>query len=188
MEMSGQNIQSASQIIDFWFSDAAKKRWFRSTRKFDNELRQRFGLTVQAALDGHLDDWLESVNGSLALVILLDQFPLNIYRGEAKGFAGEAKSRAVALHAIEQGWDRELGDAEKGFLYLPFMHSESLADQDRAVDLFRLAGLDGNLRWAKHHREIVRRFGRFPHRNAILGRESTAEELAWLASDEAFKG
>jgi uncharacterized protein (DUF924 family) len=188
MNMSGQNIQSTSQILDFWFSDAAKKRWFRSSKSFDDALRQRFETTVQAALDGKLSDWLESVEGALALVILLDQFPLNIYRGKAKAFAGEAKSRDVASHAIAQGWDRKLGDQEKAFLYLPFMHSESLSDQDHAVDLFHEAGLDGNLRWAKHHREIVRRFGRFPHRNAILGRESTAEELAWLASEEAFRG
>lgn len=188
MNISVENIQSAQQITEFWFSDAVKKRWFNSSKTFDDELRQRFEATVLAALDGKLDDWLESVKGALALVILLDQFPLNIYRGEPESFAGEAQSRAVATQVIEKGWDKELNNEAKGFLYLPFMHSESLADQDRAVDLFSEAGLDGNLRWAKHHREIVRRFGRFPHRNAILGRESTIEELAWLASDEAFRG
>jgi uncharacterized protein (DUF924 family) len=188
MNASDQNIQSAQEIIEFWFSDAVKKRWFRSTKEFDNELRERFGTTVQAAINGELDDWLGSSEGVLALVILLDQLPLNIYRGKAESFAGEAKSREVAAIAIEQGWDKQLESQQRAFLYLPFMHSESLADQDRAVELFEEAGLDGNLRWAKHHREIVRRFGRFPHRNAILGRESTAEELAWLASDEAFRG
>lgn len=178
----------AQEIIDFWFSPEVEKRWFRSTTAFDDELRQRFASSVQAALDGKLDVWNDSSSGALALVILLDQLPLNIYRGTAQSFAGEAKSREVATLAIAQGWDRELPLTQRAFLYLPFMHSESLADQDRALELFEVAGLDGNLHWAKHHREIVRRFGRFPHRNEILGRESTAEELAWLASDEAFHG
>ncbi len=188
MNASDENIHSAQQITEFWFSDAVKKRWFNSSKEFDDELRDRFGTMVEAAINGELDDWLKSSEGVLALVILLDQLPLNIYRGEAESFAGEAKSREVATVAIEQGWDKQLDQQQRAFLYLPFMHSESLADQDRAVELFEEAGLDGNLRWAKHHREIVRRFGRFPHRNAILGRESTAEELAWLASEEAFRG
>jgi uncharacterized protein (DUF924 family) len=188
MSTPEQKIQSAAQIVDFWFSDAVSKRWFRSTKAFDDELRDRFEATVQAALRGELDDWLSSSTGVLALVILLDQLPLNIYRGTAESFAGEARSREAATVAIEHGWDQQLPSQQRAFLYLPFMHSEAVADQDRAVALFHAAGLEGNLRWAKHHREIVRRFGRFPHRNRILGRESTAEEEAWLASDEAFRG
>ena len=178
----------AEKLLQFWFSETSAKRWFRSTNAFDDELRQRFGADVQAGMRGELDHWLESPHGVLALVILLDQLPLNIYRGKAESFAGEADARRAATVAIEQDWDQQLSLQERAFLYLPFMHSESLADQDRALELFEVAGLDGNLHWARHHREIVRRFGRFPHRNEILGRESTAEELAWLASDEAFHG
>lgn len=196
---SGRSEQSAlkksmttpaesEKLLQFWFSETASKRWFRSTVAFDDELRQRFSEWVEAGLRGELAHWLDTSRGALALVILLDQLPLNIYRGKPESFAGEAGARSAAATAIEQGWDQSLSQQEKAFLYLPFMHSESLADQDRAVALFESAGLDGNLRWAKHHREIVRRFGRFPQRNAILGRHSTKEELAWLASDEAFRG
>ncbi len=188
MNESSATPVEAEKLLQFWFSETSAKRWFRSTKAFDDELRQRFGADVQAGLRGELTHWLSSPHGALALVILLDQLPLNIYRGKAESFAGEAGACSAATVAIEQGWDRQLSQQEKAFLYIPFMHSESLADQDRALALFGAAGLDGNLHWAKHHREIVRRFGRFPHRNEILGRESTAEELAWLASDEAFHG
>ena len=121
-------------------------------------------------------------------MILFDQIPLNIFRQQAQSFASEVRARAVAAHALAQGLDTELTGPQKAFLYLPYMHSEDLTDQDISVELFRKAGLSNNLRFAEHHREIVRRFGRFPHRNAILGRDSSAEELAWLASKEAFKG
>lgn len=121
-------------------------------------------------------------------MIVLDQFPLNMFRGTPQAFATEAASRAVADRAIRRGLDLKLEDAERAFLYPPFMHSEHLADQDRSAALFERAGLTANLGWARHHREIVRRFGRFPHRSAILGRTSTPEELAWLASEEAFRG
>ena len=130
----------------------------------------------------------DAPEGALALVICLDQLPLNMFRGQAESFAGEALSRAIAAAAIERGFDQKLDNIQKVFLYMPYMHSEDLADQDRAMALFEQAGLTDNLHWAKHHREIVSRFGRFPHRNAILGRQSTPEELAYLASDEAFKG
>lgn len=176
------------EILELWFSEEAQKRWFKSTAAFDDELRRRFEHVVQAAIAGELDGWAETPEGALALVIVLDQFPLNIYRGEAASFAGEAASRRVAAAAIENGFDADLSEKQKVFLYMPFMHSENLADQDRAVALFEAAGLQDNLRWAKHHRGIVERFGRFPHRNAILGRDSTEDELAWLNSKEAFLG
>lgn len=176
------------QLLEFWFSPTAAKRWFRPTREFDRELGERFGALVEAALRGELDHWAESPRGALALVLLLDQLPLNIWRGEPQSFAGEAQARAVADGAIRHGWDRAFDGKQKAFLYIPFMHSEALADQERSVALYRAAGLQDNLRWAEHHREIVRRFGRFPHRNAILGRQSTSEEVDWLESDEAFRG
>jgi uncharacterized protein (DUF924 family) len=124
----------------------------------------------------------------LALVIVLDQFPLNMFRGQRESFATEAAAREAAVQAIAWGFDQSLTDEQKAFLYLPFMHSEDLADQDRAVALYEGAGLENSLKWARHHRELIRRFGRFPHRNAILGRPSTPEELAYLGSAGAFKG
>jgi len=175
-------------VLDFWFSDEVKPLWFRSTPAFDDALRERFLAIWQAAAAGELDSWRESPEGALALVIVLDQFPLNMFRGKAESFSTEALSREVAQAAIDRGWDRELDRSCLAFLYLPFMHSENLADQDRSVALFEAAGLVDNLRFAQHHRELIRRFGRFPHRNAILGRPSSEEELAYLASKEAFHG
>jgi uncharacterized protein (DUF924 family) len=182
-------VRLASQeILSFWFAARARPLWFRSTPAFDTELRQRFEATWQAARAGELSCWEQGARGALALVIVLDQFPLNIYRDQGLGYSTEAQARAVAARAIAQGWDAELDEAGKTFLYLPFMHSESLADQDRAIALYEAAGMTDNLAYARHHREIVRRFGRFPHRNDALGRASSAEELEWLASKEAFHG
>ena len=179
---------TASEVIAFWFDDARRPLWFRSTPEFDDLIRSRFEALWRAARAGHLDAWAGSPQGALALVLVLDQFPLNMFRHRAEGFATEAAARHVAATAIEREFDQVLSDAEKAFLYLPFMHSEDLSDQDRSVALFEAAGLENNLRWARHHRDVVRRFGRFPHRNAILGRTSTPEELTWLESPEAFRG
>lgn len=176
------------EILEFWFCKDVQPLWFRSTPEFDAKLRERFLAVWQAAARGELKSWRDTPEGALALVIVLDQFPLNMFRGQAEGFSTEAQAREVAAEAIDQGWDRELDDAGKAFLYLPSMHSEALADQDRSVQLYRDAGLVDSLRWAEHHREIIRRFGRFPHRNAALGRESSGEELEWLASQGAFRG
>jgi len=175
------------QVLEFWFGEAARKRWFRSTPVFDSKIREQFENTWQAARDGRLADWEKTAAGALALVIVLDQFPLNMYRNQALGFATEAVSREVAARAIDHDFDSLMTAEQKAFLYLPFMHSEDLRDQDRSVALFTAAGLEDNLKWARHHREIIARFGRFPHRNAILDRTSTADELAWLDSPQAFK-
>jgi len=179
---------SPQEILEFWFSGDVRPFWFRSTPEFDARLRGRFLAVWQAAARGELEGWRETPEGALALVIVLDQFPLNMFRGQPESFVTEEQSREVAAAAIDQGWDRELDDAGKAFLYLPLMHSEALADQDRSVHLYRDAGLVDSLRWAEHHRGIIRRFGRFPHRNEVLGRESTREEIMWLASKEAFRG
>ncbi len=182
------NSHSSQAVLDFWFAPESRQLWFRSTPEFDSEIRNRFEATWQAARDGRLAEWEADASGALALVIVLDQFPLNMYRGTGLSFSTEGLARKVAAGAIERGWDDGLDEAGKAFLYLPFMHSEALADQDRAVALFEAAGMEHNLRYACHHREIVRRFGRFPHRNAALGRDSTAEELEWLQSKGAFRG
>jgi len=179
---------SPDDVLSLWFSERVKPLWFNSTPEFDAELRERFDDTLRAAARGELDDWARTPEGALALVIVLDQLPLNIYRGRPEAFATEAASRRVAAAAIERGLDQAMTDTQRAFLYLPFMHSEALADQERSVTLFEQAGLTDNVKWARHHREIVRRFGRFPHRNAILGRDSTPEELAYLSSEEGFRG
>jgi uncharacterized protein (DUF924 family) len=190
----GNNVAETAQaitpesVLAFWFSEPHRKLWFRSTDAFDAEIRERFEDTVQRALDGQLDHWRTTAMGVLALVILLDQFPLNMYRNQPRSFSGEAAARAIADHALSRGLDAQMNDQERTFLLLPFMHSEDLRDQERAVALFEAAGLENNLRWARHHYDIVRRFGRFPHRNAVLGRDSTEEEIAWLASPDAFHG
>ncbi|MDH5352865.1 MAG: DUF924 domain-containing protein [Gammaproteobacteria bacterium] len=175
-------------IIDFWFCKEVSQYWFNSTEEFDRQLREDYAELWQQAADGELVDWQESALGSLALVILLDQFPLNMFRGEAKCFATEAQSREVAGVAIDRGFDINLPANQKSFLYMPFMHSESLEDQGKSLQLFDQAGLEDNFRFARHHYSIVQRYGRFPHRNAILGRESTEAELEYLNSKEAFLG
>jgi len=177
-----------TKVMTFWFDERVRPLWFASTPAFDQEVRERFESTWRAARDGRLNAWEATAEGALALVLVLDQFPLNMYRGRPEAFATEARARAVADRAIALGFDRMLDDERRGFLYLPYMHSESLADQDRSVSLYEAAGLIEGLRWARHHRDIVRRFGRFPHRNAILGRESTSAEVAWLASEEGYRG
>lgn len=181
-------IATPAEVLTFWFSERVRPLWFRSTPAFDEEIRQRFEATWQAARDAKLSEWEVDGAGALALVIVLDQFPLNMYRDQALGYSTEAAAREVARRAIDRGWDRELNEAGKAFLYLPFMHSENLADQDRAVALYEEAEMQDNQRFARHHREIVRRFGRFPHRNAALGRDCSEEERTWLNSKEAFHG
>lgn len=176
------------RIINFWFSDAVKKLWFNSIPEFDQALYERFHRLYRRAANDELSDWENTPQGALALAIILDQFPLNMFRGKPESFATEAKARAVSKRAIEQGFDEVLPKEQKAFLYMPLMHSENLADQERSVELFEKAGLDKNLRFARHHRDLIRRFGRFPHRNAVLGRESTPEEVDYLNSKEAFKG
>lgn len=176
------------EILDFWFSDEVRKLWFNSTPEFDALLRERFEALWTRASCGELDDWLQSAAGCLALVLVLDQFPLNMFRGQAQSFASEAQSREVARVAIEKGFDQDLDPRARAFLYMPFMHSEVLADQQLALQLFAQPGLEGNLRFARHHHGIVEKFGRFPHRNKALGRESSEPEIEYLNSKEAFTG
>ena len=179
---------SPGDILQFWYSEPMASRWFSSTPALDAEIRAKFEPLWRAAAKGRLDDWKNRPEGCLALVIVLDQLPLNMFRGEARSFSTEQQAVDVSKLAIARGYDREIAPGRLGFLYMPLMHSESLADQDLSVKLFEQAGLEGNLRFARHHRELIRRFGCFPHRNAILGRESSREELEYLGSKEAFLG
>ncbi|MDO8892683.1 MAG: DUF924 family protein [Sulfurimicrobium sp.] len=175
-------------ILEFWYSEPMASRWFSSSPQLDAEIRASYEQVWRAALEGRLDDWKSSPEGCLALVIVLDQLPLNMFRGEASSFSTEQQAVEVCKLAIARGYDRTIDPGRLGFLYMPLMHSENLADQDLSVKMFEQAGLEGNLRFARHHRELIRKFGRFPHRNAVLGRESSREELEYLGSKEAFLG
>ena len=168
------------EILEYWFSDEVQPLWFNATTEFDDQLRDKYQSVWGLARAGTYDHWELEANGALALVIVLDQFPLNMFRLDARQYSTEAHARAVADRAIARGFDQQLGNPQKAFLYLPFMHSETLSDQDRSVELYSRAGLENNLRYAKHHRDVIRRFGRFPHRNAALSRESTPDELDYL--------
>lgn len=175
-------------IIEFWFSSRLRPLWFASTPALDEEIRARFEVVWQRAGGGAYEAWRETSTGCLALILVFDQFPLNMYRGDARSFSTESQALKTARHGLNHRFHRALTEDQQVFFYMPFMHSEDMADQDLSVELFRALGRPENLRFAEHHRGIVARFGRFPHRNAILGRESSAEERAYLASPEAFTG
>lgn len=177
-----------TEIIDYWFDKKTKPFWFKSTDDFDLSLRGKYFGVYNAAKNLELNLWQQEISGALALVIILDQFPLNMFRGLPQSFETEALSREIAKGAIHNGFDAELTDEQKGFLYMPYMHSEEIKDQDESLILFNQKGLEHNLRLAKHHYEIIKEFGRFPHRNKILGRESTEAELKYLNSNKAFLG
>lgn len=179
---------SSEDIVYFWFTEVDSKLWFNSTPEFDQQIRSRFESVYLAALNNELDGWMKTAQGCLALIILLDQFPLNMYRGKPESFAGESKARDVAAFAVDQGFDKQLETKQKAFMYMPFMHSENLEDQDRSVELYEKADLKENLRFARHHRDIVRTYGRFPHRNRVLGRKSSQAEEDYLNSEKAFLG
>lgn len=185
-------MDRAQALLDFWFGppgfpyhDQPRGIWFEIDAGFDAELRRLFLADQESAAAGRCDDWMQSRNGCLALILLLDQLPRNLYRGTTPAaFASDDKARAVAHHVLAQGFDKGLPNVRRWFLYLPFEHSESLADQETSVALFaalpKSATNDGTLDYAKRHHDIIRRFGRFPHRNRILGRVSTPEEEAFL--------
>lgn len=177
----------AAEILDFWFpsgTSGTRREWFTRDLQFDRIVGERFGAPLAAALAGDFADWCVTARGSLARIVLLDQLTRNAFRGTPRAFAGDAAALATAENALARGLDRELEARERWFMYMPFEHAESLAAQDRSVALFRMladeGGLSGPLEWALRHREVIARFGRFPHRNAILGRESTAAEIAFL--------
>ena len=166
-------------IVTFW-RDAGPDRWYTPDDAFDAEVRQRFFDLWQRAAEGDLSSWEASDDGALALVIVVDQFPRNMFRGDAKTYASDALAREVAHRAIERGVDVRIHPVLREFLYLPFNHSEHLSDQLRCIELSRAAGNAENLKWAEHHADIIRRFGRFPNRNRLLGRATTPEEQAYL--------
>jgi uncharacterized protein (DUF924 family) len=179
------SIETPAAIIAFW-REAGADRWFTKDSAFDDEIKRRFLGTHEAAAAGRLTNWERSAEGALALLILLDQFPRNMFRGETRAFVTDPLARAVASRAILNGFDGAFPDL-RGFFYLPFQHSENLADQERGVALYRAVGDEDGLKWAEIHADIIRKFGRFPHRNAVLGRVTTPQEQKFL-DDGGFAG
>lgn len=172
-------IVAPEEIISFW-KEAGEDRWFKSDPAFDTEIRTRFLGTYEAAAAGQLKRWDQSPEGALALTLLLDQFPRNIFRGTPRAFASDRLALDIAKRAIDAGHDRKVAEELHTFFYMPFMHSEELAEQERSVALMAKEGKQENIKYAEIHRDAIKRFGRFPHRNAILGRISTPEEIAYL--------
>ncbi|MBN9062976.1 MAG: hypothetical protein BGP06_09115 [Rhizobiales bacterium 65-9] len=179
-------MADANDVLDFW-RKAGREKWFGKDAAFDAEIRARFGGLVDQAASGALDAWAKDAEGALALLILLDQFPRNIFRNSPRAFAADPHARRIADIALERGFDKSVEPDMRGFFYLPFMHSENLEDQERCIRLYEKAGDDSGLDYARIHRDIVARFGRFPHRNPALGRPMTAEEEEFLKGD-VFKG
>ena len=176
-----------SAVVAFW-KEAGPAKWFAKDEAFDSRFRRGFGDAHFAAARRALDSWAETPEGSLALLILLDQFPRNVFRGTGHAFATDPLARMFAERALEAGHDLQTEGDIRRFFYLPFQHSEDRADQDRQLELFQnRMDRKPDDRWAEHHHAVVLRFGRFPHRNAALGRETTPEEQAFLDED-GFRG
>lgn len=182
----------ARRVRDFWFGEqgsetygSSRKEWFVKNPDFDNDIREKFGADVDTALEGGFRGLIENQMDALALIILLDQFPRNLFRDTARMFAGDNRALSYAKKAVRMGFDQNLAKPQQMFFYMPFEHSESLDDQLRCMDLFKAANNDDMLKWAVAHHDIIARFGRFPHRNEALGRTSTDEETAFLKEPDS---
>ncbi len=175
-----EKLPSPAMVVGFW-RDAGQGKWFARDDAFDAGFRMRFLDAHHAAARRGLETWMESAEGALALLVLLDQFPRNCFRGSAHSWATDGLARHYASRAIAAGFDRQVDPAMRFFFYMPFEHSEAQEDQQRALDLFAALGDANYLKYAQLHADIIARFGRFPHRNAALGRESTQEEKDYLA-------
>jgi uncharacterized protein (DUF924 family) len=167
----------AREVLDFWFS-RDKEDWWKASDAFDEEIRERFGIEWARQARRNVDDFLGSPEEALASIILFDQFPRNMFRGHADQFATDHIALAIAKGAVERGYDDGMEEAQRGFLYMPFQHSEDLKDQLQSLLLFTALGDAEQLRYARLHHEVIKKFGRFPHRNIVLGRKPTAMELA----------
>lgn len=175
-------LNSQKDILDFWFVETTPQQWFQISEEFDQTIRDKFLKLYEQAADGQMDDWQKNADGCLALCLLLDQFPRNMFRGEAKAYATDKKALLISKQAIHKGFDTILNPVQRRFLYLPFEHSENLPDQKRSVELFKSMEKDDPLgyEYALRHLEVIEKFGRFPGRNKALGRENTPEEQEYL--------
>jgi uncharacterized protein (DUF924 family) len=187
------DVQGIREILDFWFlplgdpeHGRARKFWWDSTTEIDAEIRRRFGALFDKAVAGELDAWRKSPDGALALILLCDQFSRNMHRRTARAFSGDAKARETARYAFARNYPAAYPDDMRVFFFMPFQHSEDLGDQDFCCALFATLDNEDNRKYALRHRNIVARFGRFPHRNEVLDRPSTAEELDYLKTADRF--
>ncbi|MEL0066626.1 MAG: DUF924 family protein [Gammaproteobacteria bacterium] len=179
-EFMEQSVRGYTDVIDFWFTELTPQQWFAKSDELDQLCRDRFKTTLDAAALCELSDWRATPLGRLAEIIVLDQFSRNIYRDTPQAFSQDPLALALAQEAVQHGYDKQLNDDQRGFLYMPYMHSESMLIHEQALVLFEQAGQESKYPFEVRHKEIVDRFGRYPHRNAILGRESTAEEVLFL--------
>ena len=170
-------------VINFWFNESSSKDWFEGGQEFDLVISERFSNLPDIILHSEDDIWRQNPEAALAAVIVLDQFTRNMYRGDAKSFAYDAKALEISRYAIKEGWDRELPENQRAFLYMPFMHSEDLAVHEEGAPLFQSLENKNTLEYEQKHVRILEMFGRYPHRNNILGRQTTAEEKDFLEND-----
>ncbi|MBT8446197.1 MAG: DUF924 domain-containing protein [Gammaproteobacteria bacterium] len=180
------SLTTAADVIHFWFTEAGPGRWFKTSREFDQLCRERFLPTLEAAARGECASWRATPSGRCAEIIVLDQFSRNLYRNEARAFAQDSLALELAREAVASGDDQRMHQDERYFSYMPYMHSESLAAHDDALPLFETLGKPDALRYERAHRDVIARFGRYPGRNAALGRESSDAELVYLASEGGF--
>lgn len=172
-------------VLNFWFSEISPSQWWIKDASFDEHIKQRFGDLHRQASQCELFEWRAEAKGRLAEIIVLDQFSRNIHRGSPLAFANDALALSLAQEAITHHCDRELSPVENSFLYMPFMHSESLVIHDIAVDLFKSNGIESNYNFELRHKAIIEQFGRYPHRNSLLGRKSTQAELSFLEQPDS---
>lgn len=180
--------ETKNDVLDFWFEELAPQQWFQQNDEIDATIKERFSGIHEMAKEGACDEWAVDVDGALALIIVLDQFPRHMFRGSPDSFATDKKALLVAKEAISKGFDQILNPTKRGFMYLPFQHSEVLTDQRRSVELYEAmkdVNPTGHM-YAVRHFEPIDKFGRFPHRNDVIGRESTPEEVEFLKTHKGF--
>ena len=175
-----KNPARIEEVLKFWFDDLSPDDWFKSDEAVDGHIRERFQELHETLREQVPETWRNSARGCLAAVIVLDQFSRNMYRGASRAFASDGAALSLAKEALARGFDRELSMDERKFLYMPFEHSENPAEQERSIELFSTLESELDLDYARRHKEIIDRFGRFPHRNAVLGRISTPEEIEFI--------
>lgn len=173
-------LAQPADVLAFWFTETAPKQWYQKDMAFDRLIAERFGPTITAALAGRLDRWANDADGCLALIIVLDQFTRNVFRDTPRAFSGDEMALALSLRCVERGYLDNSDNARKQFMLMPMMHSEDLGIQDRSLPLFSAHTGENTYEYAIKHRDIIAQFGRFPHRNKILGRPSNEAELVFL--------